>query len=126
LTIISTYFQDYLFSPLDPVFPGPYLLAKYWMLASNSIQRKSHDLTTVQDMIFSMSLATANAFHQFIQQSSSIDMDSVPVDIQTDFVAAVHELQHKPTCLLDKHVGLYTYKPTCLSYPSTLSASYLA
>jgi hypothetical protein len=71
-----TYFPDDLFSLLDPVFPGSDLLAKYWMLATNRLQRNRHDLMAVQGELFSMPLAIANAFHQwqFIQQSRAIDV----------------------------------------------------
>ena len=131
LAIIRTYFPTDMFSPLDPVFPGSDLLAKYWMLATNRLQRNRHDLTAAQESLFSMPLATADAFHHFIQRSRAIDVaknilasrqpfapnpdfvpsllshlrksvDSVPVDIQTDFVAAVHELQQ----LTNQHAGL--------------------
>ena len=131
LVIIRTYFPDDLFSPLDPIFPGSDLLAKYWMFATNRLQRNRPDLTAAQEKLFSLPLNTAEAFHQFIQQSRAIEVaknilasrppfapnpdfvpsllshlrksaDSVPVDMQTDFIAAVHEFQKLPTI----HAGL--------------------
>ena len=131
LAFIRDQFSDELFSPLNPVFPASDLLAKYWMLATNRLQRESSDLTHVQDKLFSMPLDTGPAFHRFLQQTRSLEIsknipasrppfapnpefgpsllshlrkraDSVPVDLQTDFVDAVREFQR----LLNQTDGL--------------------